>query len=80
MRLRSKRRPIPPPEQSLIVVTTDGDVDAKVSVPWSVEQLRSFGPVTGPGHRTFVPIVRSSVLDIAVGNPTDAQAAQRPPL
>jgi hypothetical protein len=64
------------------MIAGDADVDAKSSdpasvpvtapVPWSVEQLHALGPVTGPNHRTSVPIVRSTMKDGSVANHSDA--------
>jgi hypothetical protein len=36
-------------------------------VSLSIEQLNASGPVTGPSHRTFVPIVRSAPREISLG-------------
>ena len=66
MRLRNSRKSNPSPEPQPATIAGDADVDVKatdpVSVaapaPWRVEQLHALGPVTGPNHRTAVPIVR----------------------
>jgi hypothetical protein len=77
MRLRNKRESIAAPEPPQPVVASDSDVVATAQVPWSVEQLNALGPVTGPSHRTFVPIVRATLADTSHGDLTDSGA---PPL
>ena len=71
MRLRSKRAPRTAQEPSQLVVAGDGEVEPTTNVTWTVEQLNALGPVTGPSHRTFVPIVRSAVPNILLGDPMD---------
>jgi hypothetical protein len=61
MRLRRKREPISP-EPSYPVAIEPDDLDVKLPTLWSVEQLSTLRPVTGPSHRTFVPIVRSTAM------------------
>ena len=68
MRLWNKRKPIPIPDPSRVMVAGLGDVDETAPLPWSVEQLHALGPVTGIGHRTFVPIVRSAAGDNPLGD------------
>jgi hypothetical protein len=68
MRLRNSRKSNPSPEPQLATIAGDADVDVKATdpvsapiaapAPWRVEQLHALGPVTGPNHRTAVPIVR----------------------
>lgn len=70
MRLRN-RRGVLPPEAPQPTVVGQVEVDAPPVVPWSVEQLNALGPVTGLSHRTFVPIVRSSLPDNSVGDVTN---------
>jgi hypothetical protein len=69
MRRRNSRKSNAPQAQSPTTIARDTEDDAMTpdpvsapvaaSVPWSVEQLHALGPVTGPNHRTSVPIVRS---------------------
>jgi len=72
MRLRSKREARSHPERSQLTGAGDGEVDSTTPVTWSVEQLNALGPVTGPSHRTFVPIVHSTLRDNLLGDPTDS--------
>jgi hypothetical protein len=68
VRLRNARKSNPSPEPHLATIAGDSDVDVKAPdavsasivapAPWRVEQLHALGPVTGPNHRTAVPIVR----------------------
>ena len=74
MRLRSKREPRSQPEPLQLVAAGDDQVEPMTSVSWTVEQLNALGPVTGPSHRTFVPIVRSTMPNISLGDPTEASA------
>jgi len=67
MRLRAKRK-LSSPEPSLPVVVGLDDVVVTPPVLWSVEQLNALSPVTGPSHRTFVPIVRSALADNPLGD------------
>jgi hypothetical protein len=71
MRLRSKREPRSQPEPLQLMVAGDGEIEPTTNVTWTVEQLNALGPVTGPSHRTFVPIVRSTVPNISLGDPMD---------
>jgi hypothetical protein len=43
-----------------------------VREPWKVEQLNAMGPMVGPSHRTFVPIVRSTVKESLLTDVTDS--------
>jgi hypothetical protein len=74
MRLRSKRKTNFAFEQPPTTIAETAEVDAKAPdhapVPWRVEQLQALGPVTGPSHRTSVPIVRSSVKDTSPASPS----------
>jgi hypothetical protein len=54
-----------------MVVALD-DVVVTPPVLWSVEQLNALSPVTGPSHRTFVPIVRSTLADNPLGDVTSS--------
>ncbi|MGB8196522.1 MAG: hypothetical protein WCF25_05915 [Acidimicrobiales bacterium] len=45
-----------------------------VREPWKIEQLHAMGPMTGPSHRTFVPIVRAQ----KEGVPTEVTGATIP--
>jgi hypothetical protein len=72
MRRRSKRKARSEPVPSILTFASDGEVDVSTPVAWSVEQLNALGPVTGPSHRTFVPIVRSTLSDNSLGEPTDS--------
>ena len=74
MRLRSKRAPRTAQEPSQLVVAGDGEVEPTTSVSWTVEQLNALGPVIGPSHRTFVPIVRSTMPNISLGDRTETSA------
>ena len=67
MRLRAKRRLNQPEPSQPLVVALD-DVVVTPPVLWSVEQLNALSPVTGPSHRTFVPIVRSTLADNPLGD------------
>jgi hypothetical protein len=71
MRLRSKREPRTEQEPSQLMVAGEDEVESTTSVSWTVEQLNALGPVIGPSHRTFVPIVRSAVPNILLGDPMD---------
>jgi hypothetical protein len=74
MRRRGNRLPGSPPEPSPPMAASDAVVEATSPVPasipgttpWRVEQLQALGPVTGPSHRSSVPIVRSTVKDNAL--------------
>jgi hypothetical protein len=72
MRPRRKREPRSEPEPSNLIVGGDNEIDSPAPVLWSVEQLNALGPMTGPSHRTFVPIVRSTLKDSPLGFPTDS--------
>lgn len=50
------------------MVVDDVDVDFTPPVPWTIEQLNALGPVTGPSHRTFVPIVRGTLQENSLGD------------
>jgi len=71
MRLRAKRR-LNQPEPSQPLVVAPDDVVVTPPVLWSVEQLNALSPVTGPSHRTFVPIVRSALADHPIGDITSS--------
>jgi len=71
MRLRAKRRLNQPEPSQPLVVALD-DVVVTPPVLWSVEQLNALSPVTGPSHRTFVPIVRSALADHPIGDITSS--------
>jgi hypothetical protein len=73
MRLRIRRKAIPQIEQSHLAAAGDGEVGLTPPVPWSVDQLNALRPVTGPSHRTFVPIVRS-LPDTSLGVHSDSSA------
>jgi hypothetical protein len=73
MRLWSKRRLIAATEPSGLVEVHDVEVDVPPPVPWTIDQLNALGPVTGPNHRTFVPIVRSALLDTSLGDLTQVE-------
>jgi hypothetical protein len=70
MRLRTRRPRRASPESTPAFVDDPVEVEATTPVSWSVEQLHSLGPVTGPGHRTFVPIVRSTLRGGSLEGPT----------
>ena len=72
MRLRNRRERDSPPEPTQSAVAVDNEVDSTLPVTWSVEQLNALGPMTGPSHRSFVPIVRSQVQDISLGGQLDS--------
>lgn len=74
MRLRSKRQPRSEQEPLQVGVAGEDEVEPMTSVSWTVEQLNALGPVTGPSHRTFVPIVRSTTPNILLGDPTETSA------
>jgi len=67
MRLRSRgksrlaRRSLP------FSVMGYGENAVPAAASLSVEQLNAAGPATGPGHRTFVPVVCSISPDISLG-------------
>jgi len=67
MRLRNRREARSQTEPSNFTIAGDGEVDSSTPVTWSVDQLNALGPVTGPSHRTFVPIVRSTLIDNSLG-------------
>ena len=67
MRL-SRRKPSPPLPTSPDLTSEIREADMTPPVPWSVEQLNALGPATGPSHRTFVPIVRSTLPDNSLGD------------
>lgn len=66
----------PQPVSSHLMVTEVDEVEEKTTVTWSIDQLNSLGPVTGPGHRTFVPIVRSLSRDNGLRGPIDSMALE----
>ena len=70
MRLRTRRPRRARPESTDVSVDDVFEVEATTPVSWSIEQLHSLGPMTGPGHRTFVPIVRSTMGGDSLGDPT----------
>jgi hypothetical protein len=72
VRLRSKRSRSPQPEPSPISVADVREVDTTPPVLWSVEQLNALRPVTGPSHRTFVPIVRNTMPENSLGDLAEA--------
>jgi hypothetical protein len=72
MRLRNRREARSQTEPSNFTIAGDGEVDSSTPVTWSVDQLNALGPVTGPSHRTFVPIVRSTLIDNSLGDQTDS--------
>jgi len=63
MRLRNRRKLTVPSEPVQLTAVMSGDIDVTAAAPWSVEQLNALGPLTGPSHRTMVPIVRSTLGD-----------------
>ena len=73
MRLRSRRTPPSHVEPSQPIVVADDEVASTSTISWSVEQLNALGPVIGPSHRTFVPIVRSTP-NISLGDPINSLA------
>jgi hypothetical protein len=76
VRLRSKRKTVGPSELSHQMIVEDDVVDSPPPVLWSVEQLNALGPVTGPSHRTFVPIVRSTLGEGSFRDPIESQGQQ----
>lgn len=40
-----------------------GEFAVTGSSPMSIETLNAAGPLAGPGHRTFVPIVRNTTRE-----------------
>ena len=72
MRLRRKREPRTESEPAHLIVGGDFEIDSPAPVLWSIEQLNALGPMTGPSHRTFVPIVRSTLKDSSLGFPTES--------
>jgi hypothetical protein len=79
MRLRNRRKRRPEPESSHLAVAGSVEVDSLPPVTWSIEQLNSLGPMTGPSHRTFVPIVRSTMAESSLGDPTESSAPRLQP-
>ena len=69
MRLRTRRRPLPLLEVPLDISTETREVDVTPVVSWTVQQLQALGPATGPSHRSFVPIIRTSLPDNPQGDP-----------
>jgi hypothetical protein len=43
------------------MVAADGEVDKPLPVLWSVDQLNALRPLTGPGHRALIPMVRNTL-------------------
>src|ERR1700722_2471737 len=83
MRLRGNHPSSSPPEPSAPLAAADEVVEAKAPVPapgsdgpWSVAQLHALGPVTGPNHRTSVPIVRGTAKDNSTGDVTESSLPQ----
>ena len=70
MRLRNKRKLTVPSEQVQFTAAGSADTDVTAAAPWSVEQLSALGPLTGPSHRTMVPIVRSTLVNRTLSDPT----------
>jgi hypothetical protein len=71
MRLWNKRQPVPQPEPSHLMVAEAREVDKTPPVLWSVEQLNALRPLTGPGHRALIPMVRSTLPVNSLGDLTD---------
>jgi hypothetical protein len=84
LRPRSKRTSSVAPEQSplIVVVEIGAEVTTRVAAtapaPWKVDQLHALGPMTGPSHRTFVPIVRSTSKDGSPRSLTDTSLPPQP--
>jgi len=74
MRRRNRRKWTPQSESLYAAMITSDEAGASRPVPWNVEQLTAMGPVTGPGHRSFVPIVRTTVQDTPVRDVANPQA------
>jgi hypothetical protein len=72
MRLRLRRETPSPSEPPPSTIAAIDQVDPATAVTWSVDQLNALGPVTGPGHRTSVPIVRGTMMDGSLGDPPDS--------
>ena len=70
MRLRTRSKRPAQPEALLDDVPELRDAVMSPIVRWTVDQLHALGPATGPGHRSFVPIVRSTSSDNSVGDLT----------
>jgi len=66
MRLRRSGQ-LSSPEPTPPLAIEDVEVESETPIPWSVEQLHALGPITGPSHRTYVPIVRSTARDNSLG-------------
>jgi len=60
MRVRSRRKAIPPRGSLPLESGGTDEIVVTGSSSMSTEQLNAAGPLTGPGHRTFVPIVRNT--------------------
>ncbi len=59
MRFRSWRKGIAPQGSLPPESENVGEIAVSESSSLSTEQLNAAGPVAGPSHRTFVPIVRN---------------------
>ena len=67
MRIRSRRKARSARNSSPPQAAGEGEIAMMAPVSLSMEQLNASGPVTGPGHRTSVPIVRSTPREISLG-------------
>ena len=63
MRIRSRRKEIPPRGPLPLEVEGASEIVVIASSYLSTEQLNAAGPLTGPSHRTFVPIVRNTLRE-----------------
>ena len=67
MRIRSRRKSRPPQGSSPLEAAGDGEIAMIAATSLSPEQLNALGPMTGPDHRTFVPIVRNTTREVSLG-------------
>jgi hypothetical protein len=63
MRIRGRRKAIPPREPLPLEIEGAGEIVVTTSSHLSIDQLNAAGPSTGPSHRTFVPIVRNTLRE-----------------
>jgi hypothetical protein len=64
------------PEPSPPIAAEEVEVETEAPLPWKVEQLQALGPVTGPSHRSYVPIIRSTTKEDLLGDRSDSSLPQ----
>ena len=63
MRIKSRRKAIPPRGPLPLEIEGTSEIVVTTSSHLSIDQLNAAGPLTGPSHRTFVPIVRKTLRE-----------------